>query len=109
VKYKGGHLDNEGEKTMRRRSKKGRALHSVRGPDGRFKAVSKSSEEGQVAQEGIDGLKALASRKGWTASPEQDIYCRRSDFEREYLHPRLSQWIKVKLYDYFTYLEHFRR
>jgi hypothetical protein len=71
--------------------------------------VSKSSEEGQVAQEGIDGLKALASRKGWTASPEQDIYCRRSDFEREYLHPRLSQWIKVKLYDYFTYLEHFRR
>jgi hypothetical protein len=105
VKYKGGHSDIQGEEKMRKGAKKGGALYSMRGPDGRFKAVSKSSEEGQVEKEGIDRLKAVEKGKGREAASDRLIYHRRSVFYHAYCHRDLRYEVYIKTYDFFT---HFR-
>jgi hypothetical protein len=99
VEYKGGHLDNEGEKTMRRRSKTKGRMRAMRGPDGRFsKAVSKSLEKGQVAETGINRLKAVAEGTCRQAA----IECYELSVERVYYHPKLVYGVKVRQYDQFT-------
>jgi hypothetical protein len=99
VEYKGGHSDIQGEEKMRKRSKKGRALYSVRGPDGRFsKALPLAPTKGQVEETGIDGIKAVET---WKGRPTP-IECYELSVERVYYHPKLVHSVKVRQYDQFT-------
>jgi hypothetical protein len=84
---------------MRKRAKKGRALHSVRGPDGRFcKALPLAPTKGQVEETRVERVQGMAQREG----RQTPIECYELSVERVYYHPKLVHSVKVRQYDQFT-------
>jgi hypothetical protein len=93
---------------MHKRKKAKRALHSMRGPDGRFKAVSKSSEEGQVEKAPTKWFTSLAGGSRGAASLEQKVKFGELKFGcRCYKHINLKHVVYVwghDIYDIPNYL-----